>query len=72
MNTPNDPKGAAGAAKTPLGLIPPWAMEQAALAHKLGKEDDSDRECKCGRVLIDHFTLGIICEDCDIQWQDPY
>ena len=228
MNTPNDPKGAAGAAKTPLGLIPPWAMEQAALAHKLGKEkygpfnwrdtgvcastyvnaimrhlnawrdgenldpesgishlahiicscnilldadycdtlqddrnvlpnadikfmsandgspykpeselddlvndvldsfytdnngyvvlyeratieegdeyfdtyegewvksgyvgmpissssllyrrpigkeDDSDRECKCGRILIDHFTLGIICEDCDLQWQDPY
>jgi len=39
MNTQyNDPKGAAGALKTPLGLIPPYAMEQTALAHKLGAE----------------------------------
>lgn len=38
MNTPNDPKGAAGATKTPLGLIPPFAMEQTAWAHKLGAE----------------------------------
>ena len=36
MNTPNDPKGAAGALKTPLGLIPPHSMEQAALVHKFG------------------------------------
>jgi len=33
---PNDPKGAAGALKTPLSLIPPYAMEQTAWAHKLG------------------------------------
>ena len=39
MNTQyNDPKGAAGALKTPLGLIPPFAMEQTAWAHKLGAE----------------------------------
>lgn len=38
MNTPNDPKGAAGALKTPLGLIPSYAMEQTALVHKLGSE----------------------------------
>jgi len=39
MNTQyNDPKGAAGALKTPLGLIPPSAMEQTALVHKLGAE----------------------------------
>jgi hypothetical protein len=35
---PNDPKGAAGALKTPLGLIPPYAMEQTALVHKLGSD----------------------------------
>jgi hypothetical protein len=38
MNTLNDPKGAAGALKTPLGLIPPYAMEQTAWAHKLGSD----------------------------------
>jgi len=39
MNTnPNDPKGAAGALKTPLGLIPPYAMEQTAWVHKLGSD----------------------------------
>jgi hypothetical protein len=38
MNTPNDPKGAAGALKTPLGLIPSYAMEQTAWVHKLGAE----------------------------------
>jgi hypothetical protein len=35
---PNDPKGAAGALKTPLSLIPPFAMEQTALVHKHGAE----------------------------------
>lgn len=39
MNTQhNDPKGAAGALKTPLGLIPPSAMEQTAWVHGLGAE----------------------------------
>jgi hypothetical protein len=39
MNTQhNDPKGAAGALKTPLSLIPPFAMEQTAWVHKLGAE----------------------------------
>ena len=39
MNTQyNDPKGAIGATKTPLGLIPPYAMEQTAWVHKLGAE----------------------------------
>ena len=32
----NDPKGAAGALKAPLGLIPPYAMEQTAWVHHLG------------------------------------
>jgi len=34
----NDPKGHAGSLKTPLGLIPPSAMEQVAWAHKLGAD----------------------------------
>jgi hypothetical protein len=36
----------------------------------IGKQDDS--ECECGRYKINHYTLGVICEDCDLQWQDPY
>ena len=38
MNTPNDPKGAVGALKTPLGLIPSYAMAETAWVHKLGAE----------------------------------
>ena len=34
----NDPKGAIGATKVPLGLIPPHAMEQTAWVHKLGAD----------------------------------
>lgn len=33
---PNDPKGAAGALKAPLGLIPAVAMEQTSWVHQLG------------------------------------
>ena len=37
MNTQyNDPKGAAGLLKAPLGLIPPHSMEQTAWVHQLG------------------------------------
>jgi len=28
--------------------------------------------CTCGRIKINHFMLGLICEDCNLQWQDPY
>lgn len=39
MNTQvNDPKGAAGALKAPLQLIPPYALEQTAWVHKFGAE----------------------------------
>lgn len=34
----NDPKGQAGSLKAPLGLVPPYAMEQTAWVHKLGAE----------------------------------
>lgn len=39
MNTQvNDPKGAAGALKAPMHLIPPYALEQTAWVQKLGAE----------------------------------
>ena len=39
MNTQvNDPKGAAGALKAPMHLIPPYALEQTAWVHKFGAE----------------------------------
>jgi hypothetical protein len=156
---PNDPKGAAGALKTPLSLIPPFAMEQTAWVHKLGAEKygpfnwrktgvcastyvnaimrhlnawrdgetidpesgishlahvacscnillDADHcgtlqddrnvtpnneltkitedlikkwnkkpepeSCNCGRIKVNHYTMGLICEDCELKWQDPY
>ena len=34
----NDPKGAAGALKTPMHLLPASALEETAWAHKLGAE----------------------------------
>jgi len=33
-----DPKGAAGALKAPLQLLPPFPMEQLAWVHKLGAD----------------------------------
>jgi hypothetical protein len=36
------------------------------------QQSDSAGECECGRYKINHYTLGEICEDCDLQWQDPY
>ena len=38
MKQYNDPKGQAGSLKAPLGLVPPYAMEQTAWVHKLGAE----------------------------------
>ncbi len=35
---PNDPKGESGSKKTPLQLLPPYALAQIALAHKEGAE----------------------------------
>ena len=148
----NDPKGAAGALKTPLSLIPSYAMEQTAWVHKLGAEKyglfnwrdtgvcastyvnaimrhlnawrdgetldpesgishlahiacscnilmdadhcnklQDDRNispnnlpdkveseppnpecCTCGRIKINHYTMGLMCEDCEPKWQAPY
>ena len=30
------------------------------------------QECECGRRKIRHYVLGLICEDCEIKWKDPY
>ena len=39
MNTQyNDPKGQVGSLKAPLGLVPPYAMEQTSWVHKLGAD----------------------------------
>lgn len=69
MNTPNDPKGAAGALKTPLALIPPHAMEQTALVHKLGAEKYGRRvpvlACSKGEELEEFCT-------CECSTQNPY
>ena len=41
MNTqhPNDPKGAVGATKCPLHLLPPYALRETAWVHKAGAEE---------------------------------
>ena len=36
------------------------------------EETDEHDQCECGRLLVNHFLMGAICEDCDLQWQDPY
>jgi hypothetical protein len=28
--------------------------------------------CSCGRIKINHYTMGLICEDCELKWRDPY
>lgn len=48
----------------------PITISSLLYRRPIGKEDDS--ECECGRYKINHYTLGVICEDCDLQWQDPY
>ena len=38
----------------------------------VAEETDERERCGCGLLLVTHFLLGAICEDCDLQWQDPY
>lgn len=54
---------------------PPWSPLNPAGYYRRKIEPEADAygaECMCGRLLINHYTLGMICEDCDTQWQDPY
>ena len=47
-------------------------IRDSKLLYRRPIRDKNEPECKCGRIMINHWTLGIICEDCDLQWQDPY
>jgi hypothetical protein len=38
----------------------------------VAKEKDYLGHCDCGCHLSNHFLLGVICEECTLQWQDPY
>jgi hypothetical protein len=60
MNTPNDPKGAAGALKTPLGLIPPYAMEQTAWVHKLGADKYGEMNWRKTGVCASTYVNAIL------------
>lgn len=35
-------------------------------------EDADSEQCQCGRIKVRHFLLGVICEDCEVKWKDPY
>ena len=40
-------------------------------ACKYRRKDERIQECSCGRIKINHYTLGWICEDCE--WHgEPY
>ena len=60
MNTPNDPKGAAGALKTPLGLIPSYAMEQTAWVHKLGSDKYGETNWRKTGVCASTYVNAIM------------
>ena len=75
MSTINDPKGAAGALKTPLALIPPIAMEKIALVHKLGASKYGKKvpvyACNNGKELEEFCSCGYYIQNrCAIQ-TDP-
>jgi hypothetical protein len=57
---PNDPKGAAGALKTPLGLIPPCAMNQTALVHKFGASRYGPFNWRDTRVCASTYVNAIM------------
>ena len=56
----NDPKGAIGATKTPLGLIPPYAMEQTSWVHKLGSEKYGSHNWRKTGVCASTYVNAIL------------
>lgn len=62
MKQYNDPKGQAGSLKAPLGLVPPYAMEQTSWVHKLGAEKYGRKipvlACSTGEELAEFCTCG--------------
>ena len=71
----NDPKGAAGAVKVPLGLVPPYAMEQTAWVHKLGAEKYGRKvpvyACSKGEELAEFCTCGYSTLNLHATLKDP-
>lgn len=69
-----DPKGQAGAAKPPLGLIPPEAMRQAAVVHGLGAKKYGPWNWRETKVLASTYinaALRHIAEYQDRQDVEP-
>jgi len=58
-----------------IGWYIGWPIPDSKLLYRRPikqQQYDPACECECGRYKINHYTLGEICEDCDLQWQDPY
>jgi hypothetical protein len=36
------------------------------------KQDSNIGFCECGVEMVNHFFLGVICEDCELKYQDYY
>ena len=36
------------------------------------KQDPDIDFCECGIAKVNHFFLGVICEDCELKYQDFY
>lgn len=36
------------------------------------KQDLDIGFCECGIEMVNHFFLGVICEDCELKYQDYY
>ncbi len=57
---PNDPKGAAGALKVPLGLLPPVAMEEQAWVHKFGADQYGAYNWRDTEVLASTYVNAMM------------
>lgn len=72
---PNDPKGEAGSKKTPLGLIPPSAMEEIAWVHKLGANKYGRTvpvfACSAEEQLAEFCTCGHSTQNPYVTQTDP-
>jgi hypothetical protein len=57
---PLDPKGAAGAKKCPLHLIPPVAMREIAWAHKHGAEKYGEWNWRGSKVCVTTYVAAMM------------
>ena len=65
---PNDPKGEAGSKKTPLQLLPPYALAQTALAHAEGARRYGPWNWRTNKVCATTY-IGAILRHLTA-WQD--